>query len=52
MFVPLADEEKDTVGKNRVAAAANSWAKRHGRQFSIRIVESDGKLGVGVWRTE
>ena len=32
----------------RVRSAAHTWARNHGRQFSVRKLEE----GVGVWRVK
>jgi hypothetical protein len=52
LFVPLAGGEDHTTAQNKISSAAASWGKRRDRKFATQKIKNDGKLGIGVWRTE
>jgi hypothetical protein len=51
-FVPLAKGDDHTTAQNKISSAAASWGKRRDRKFATQMIKNDGKLGIGVWRTE
>jgi hypothetical protein len=52
MFVPIEEDEDHAAAQNKISSAAASWGKRRGIKFQTRLIKSDGKLGIGVWRIE
>ena len=52
LFVPNLKTESSTKNQNKVSSAANAYGKSRGMKFATQVVDNDGVIGVGVWRTQ